>query len=280
MIKSDKGFTEINDKKTLIENSSNFIEIFSRLNKPDSVLKYFRRYQRLSDSLFSEQNSKSIADMQTRYESEKKDHLIRLQEVTLKNKNLVLHGSFVVGGLVFTSLIIIVILFRKKNKAYKQLVYQNLGISGIKPQRIFEEDLIIENDIAILEDEKNISSKIDEDQKKQILECLAKLLEAKIYTEPSLTLSSLAEKCDTNRTYLSIVINEKFKENFNTFINRLRIEEAKRILSLAENNIPLKELYQKLGFNSYSTFNVAFKKYIGVTPAYYLKTAREVVLQI
>lgn len=273
LLKTEKIFTEIKDRKALLEISTNFIEIFSRLNKPDSVLKYFRRYQRLSDSLFSEQNSKSIAEIQTRYETEKKDQLIQLQEITLKNKNLILHGSLAGGVLVFTLLILIIILYRKKNKAYKQLVYQNLGFSGIRKKRIIEEDLIDVNDHGNLEDEKNSTSKLDEEQKKQIIECLFKLIENKIYTESSLTLNMLAEKCATNRTYLSIVINEKFKENFNTFINRLRIEEAKRILSLVENNIPLKELYQKLGFNSYSVFNEAFNKFIGVTPAFFQRTA-------
>jgi len=274
LLKTEKKFTEIKNKKALLEISTNFIEIYSRLNQPDSVLKYFQRYQQLSDTLFNEQNSKSIAEMQTKYETEKKDQQIQLQEITLKNKKLILQGSLAGGGLVLASLILIIILYRKKNQAYKLLVYQNLGFSGFKKQRIIEEDLIDENDHGNLEDEKYTTSKLDEEQKRQIIECLFKLIENKIYTESSLTLNMLAEKCATNRTYLSIVINEKFKENFNTFINRLRIEEAKRILSLAENNIPLKELYQKLGFNSYSTFNDAFKKYIGVTPAYYLKTAR------
>lgn len=275
LLKTKKIFTEIKDRKALLEISTNFIEIFSRLNKPDSVLKYFQRYQRLSDSLFSEQNSKSIAEMQTRYETEKKDQLIQLQEITLKNKKLILQGSLAGGVLVFTLLILIIILYRKRNKAYKQLVYQNLGFSGIRKNRIIEEDLIDVIDHGNLEDEKNSTSKLDEEQKKQIIECLLKLIENKIYTESSLTLNILAEKCATNRTYLSIVINEKFKENFNTFINRLRIEEAKRILSLDENNIPLKELYQKLGFNSYSVFNEAFNKFIGVTPAFFQRTVKK-----
>jgi len=63
--------------------------------------------------------------------------------------------------------------------------------------------------------------------------------------------------------------------NFNTFINTLRINEAKQILSDKDNNIPLKELYLRLGFNTYSVFNEAFKKHVGVTPAFYLKTVKD-----
>jgi len=274
MLISDKGFTEINDKKTLMENSSSFIEIYSQLNKPDKVLKYFHRYQQLSDTLFNEQNSKSIAEMQTRFETEKKDQQIKLQELTLKNKNLILRISLISGGLLFISFVLIIILFRKKNKAYKQLVYQNLGISEIKQQLIYNNDLIEDNENGIPKTEKFNNSSLDEEQKIRIIECLNKLIENKIYTKQSLTLNGLAEKCGTNRTYLSQVINDTFQTNFNTFINKLRIDEARQILSGINCDIPLKELYQKLGFHSYSVFNEAFNKFIGVTPAFYQKTAK------
>jgi len=275
MLKTEKLFTEIKDKKALQEISTNFIEIYSRLNQPDSVLKYFERYQQLSDTLFNEQNNKTIAEIQTKYETEKKDQQIQLQEITLKNKKLILQGSLVAGGLVLASLIIIIILFRKKNQAYKQLVYQNLSISGIKQQLIYNDDLIEDNENGIQETEMFNNSMLDEEQRKLIIECLNKLIENKVYAEPGLTIKKLAEKCDTNRSYLSIVINEIFKANFNTFINKLRIDEAIHILSLPGSLIPLKELYQKLGFNSYSVFNKAFKRFTGVTPAFFQKTAKK-----
>lgn len=276
ILKTDKILTVIKDKKALRDISANFIDIYSRLNKPDSVVKYFQRYQQLSDTIFNEQNSKSLAEVQTRYETEKKDQQLLLQEATLKNKNLVIRASLAGGGIILVSLIIIMILYRKKTQAYKRLVYQNLSIAGFKQPVLYSDDLIIENENGISEVEKFNYSLIDEVQKMHITECLAKLIEDKIYIESGLTLSKLADRCGTNRTYLSIVINERYRTNFNAFINKLRIDEAGHLLSNANSNIPLKELYQKLGFVSYSTFNDAFKKYIGVTPAFYQKTAREV----
>ncbi len=63
--------------------------------------------------------------------------------------------------------------------------------------------------------------------------------------------------------------------NFNTFINMLRINEAKQMLADKNNDLPLKELYLRLGFNTYSVFNEAFKKHVGVTPAFYLRTIKD-----
>lgn len=275
MLKTDKVLTEIKNKRALQEISINFIEIYSRLNQPDSVLKYLQRYQQLSDTIFSEQNSKSIAEMQTKYETEKKDQQIQLQEITLKNKNLILKGSLAGGGLVLLSLILIIILYRKKNQAYKHLVYQNLSISGIKQDIIYKDGLIEDNENDIPETEKVNNSMLDEEQKKLIIESLKKSIDNKVYLEPGLTITRLAEKCGTNRSYLSFVINETFKVNFNIYINKLRIDEATHILSLPDNLIPLKELFQTIGFESYSAFNDAFKKFTGVTPAFFQKTAKE-----
>lgn len=81
--------------------------------------------------------------------------------------------------------------------------------------------------------------------------------------------------CDTNQSYLSQVINNYHGQNFNQFINNFRVKEALELLSQKDENIQLKELYLDLGFNSYSVFNEAFKKTIGVTPGYYQKTVAE-----
>lgn len=89
--KSEKILNEINDKKSLREISVNFIEIYSRINQPDSVIKYLNLYQQLSDTIFNEQNSKSIAEMQTKYETEKKDkEIIGLNLEDQKKKNNIL----------------------------------------------------------------------------------------------------------------------------------------------------------------------------------------------
>jgi hypothetical protein len=85
---ADGLFIEVENRIALIQNSSNFIDVYSHLNQSDSVLKYFNRYQELSDSLFSEQSTKSIAEMQTKYETEKKDkEIFKLNLENEKRKN-------------------------------------------------------------------------------------------------------------------------------------------------------------------------------------------------
>jgi len=53
---------------------------FQLINKQDSALKYFQRYSSLKESVFSLEKQKMITEVSTRYESEKKEQMIKLLE--------------------------------------------------------------------------------------------------------------------------------------------------------------------------------------------------------
>ena len=65
-----------------------------------------------------------------------------------------------------------------------------------------------------------------------------------------LTRESMAESLNTNRTYLSQIINEQTNLSFNQYVNNYRIEEAIRILSDNNNDMPLKAVCSHIGFRS------------------------------
>ncbi len=101
---------------------------------------------------------------------------------------------------------------------------------------------------------------------------LKKLMETeKIYTESELSLSELANRLNTIPNYLSQVINDKEGKNFYDYINELRIEEFKKLVSRPENRkYTLLSLSFDCGFNSKSSFNKNFKKVTGRSPSEYL----------
>jgi AraC-like DNA-binding protein len=91
--------------------------------------------------------------------------------------------------------------------------------------------------------------------------------EQKIYLEPELSLSDLAQKLKTNTSVLSGAINHIFGKNFNDFVNEYRVEEFKRQMQLPENKrLTLLAVAFDCGFNSKATFNRAFKKFTGKSP--------------
>ena len=94
---------------------------------------------------------------------------------------------------------------------------------------------------------------------------LKELLETKeIFLKPDIRLDTLAELLATNKSYVSIVINESFNTNFYALLNRYRVKKATELLM--DNSLQVKDVWIHSGFNSQSTFNAMFHKEMGVTP--------------
>lgn len=70
----------LNQKILLKPIFRDYILLFGRLNEPDSVEKYVHAYQALNDSLVSEKTIQAVADLQAKYDSEKKE-----KEITILN---------------------------------------------------------------------------------------------------------------------------------------------------------------------------------------------------
>ncbi|HEY5589595.1 MAG TPA: helix-turn-helix domain-containing protein [Paludibacter sp.] len=234
---------------------------------------YLKKLITANDSISNREFVTKMSEFQFKYQTEKKEQQIALQQDIIKNRNQLLVFVVIAGSIILAALLVIFILYRIRNKAYKLLVYQSMEYKNSAQLIKIEENTDEEDTIEI----KNGNSALDKELKIQIEISLNKQLDIKVYLKPNLILKTLAEKCNTNRSYLSQFINERYNMNFNTFINELRISEAKRILSDKNNDLPLKELYIRLGFSTYSVFNEAFKKHIGVTPAFYLKTVKDLI---
>jgi AraC-like DNA-binding protein len=92
------------------------------------------------------------------------------------------------------------------------------------------------------------------------------------WLDPDLTLEQLALQVKLRPKLLSQAINEGLGKNFFEFINRYRIEEAKRLLTdPADKKITVLEVLYQVGFNSKSSFNTVFKKQTGLTPSEFKK---------
>ena len=116
--------------------------------------------------------------------------------------------------------------------------------------------------------EKYEYSNLDEAQKDKLLERLQRyMVEAQPYRAPELSIGQLSEQLGTSTSYLSQVINERLDVNFVDFINRYRVEDAKRLLhDPAYAHYAITALGYEAGFNSKSTFYTAFKRFTKTTP--------------
>ncbi|BBH20681.1 AraC family transcriptional regulator [Paenibacillus baekrokdamisoli] len=79
-----------------------------------------------------------------------------------------------------------------------------------------------------------------------------------------ITLSSLASLAGLNANYLSQLFKKEVGIPISDYIQRERIEEAKKLISLSDTS--LSDVCSSLAFNDQSYFTKVFKKFTGVTP--------------
>lgn len=102
---------------------------------------------------------------------------------------------------------------------------------------------------------------------------LVNLLEEKeVFKNPDLRISDVSNLLNTNRTYISNLVNDEFNLSFTDFINNYRINYAKNILqNKKNNNLSISEIGYMSGFLSESSFYRVFKDKVGVPPGTYRK---------
>lgn len=94
----------------------------------------------------------------------------------------------------------------------------------------------------------------------------------KLYLDPNCTLNKVAKELNQPSYLISHVVNNKIGKSFPEFLNGLRIEEVKRRLQEPENqNVKIASIAYDCGFNSLSSFNIAFKKVTGTTPTKFMQ---------
>lgn len=124
----------------------------------------------------------------------------------------------------------------------------------------FETFVEIVNDTAKIDSELNLSQQI----------ILKKLLDGfekdKIYLNSQLNINDIVQLVGTNRTYISVIINQQYKQNFCSFVNTYRLEELERILYVNPylNN---KLLAEQSGFGSFNSMKRAIESRTGLSVA-------------
>lgn len=119
--------------------------------------------------------------------------------------------------------------------------------------------------------ERYKNSGLTPDLAKKMAAKLATLMEKeKVYRENDISLDKLAALLNVSRHQLSQVINKQYQVNFFEYINTLRIEEAKQLLTeKTKQELNAIEVAYWVGFNNKVSFTNAFKKATGLTPARY-----------
>ncbi len=143
-----------------------------------------------------------------------------------------------------------------------------IGYKGLTQPEI----LLVENNDN--KSKKYKDSTLSKQDSERYLEELRKLMmSSRPYTDPDLTLGTLAKQVNLLPRHLSQIINEQLHQNFYDFINGYRVEEVKKqLMKEGKKDSTFFEMALNSGFNSKSTFNSSFKKHTGMSPSQFLKS--------
>jgi AraC-like DNA-binding protein len=187
--------------------------------------------------------------------------------------------------IIFTSIVFflfVIIYFQKsaQTKANKELVKRNLEL--VKSENEFAEIKLSKqsktnnNSNPQLLNERYKLSTINEEQIKELKNIIINsMTELKLFKDKDLNLPEYSKKIKENKNRVSQVINQEFNKNFSNFINEYRVKEARRMLSNTKyQNLTIEAIAYEVGFSSKSTFNRVFKDITGITPSFYLQSAK------
>ncbi len=280
--------TELFEQNEDLDNQQSSLEqlanIYSLTGKYQKAYKTHIKADVIKDSLFTIEKAQKIAQLEEKYLNEK----LEKQNLTLKYENEIqqtkinhhkkTHIIYITGlFLTLIAITLILIQYREKNNAYKFLVQKNIDLlnkekelKGIREQKVVNKS-------------NNNKTAVTDNLKEEIFNKLKQLLDnEKVFKNVDLTIVKLSNQLLTNRTYLSQLINEEFVKSYIDFINEYRIKEAILMFSDPEKSskLTIAGLAKEAGFKSVSSFNVAFKKYSGITPSRFRLEVNEQIINV
>ncbi len=252
-------------------------DLYERTNQFAKAYEYRTLHSAIRDSLFTNEREQRISILEARR---------RIKEVTQQKKILELKNEAQRGRYNTIATILFCLLGFSglatfgylKVKGKNRLLYQRT-MELAKVQLEMREKLDIFQS-AETKDAKNVKKErasnmhqtIDDEVKDIIMARLEKLEKEEFFIQSNCNLHQLAEQLKTNPKYLSQVINQEKKSNFNNYINGLRINYLLPKLLKDEEfrNSKLSYIAVSVGYNNLNTFNAAFKKRLGILPSYFI----------
>ena len=237
-----------------------------------NAFEHYKQYASLKDSVSNTNIFGDINQLQRLYEVSKTNQQIeqliiehRIKERTIHYQKIVLF--IVLSALLSVSVVLLYIFFQKRklDKAYHKLIEKNLEIMNLKENSLKKER------------ENGRKNTLTHNMQDALLNKILIIVEnTDIICDAEFSIDKLAELVQSNRTYVSQVINDELQQSFRTFINGYRIREAQRLFSTADSaKYTIESISHRVGFKSRSAFRDTFTEIIGVSPSFYLKSMQK-----
>ncbi|MCT4326163.1 helix-turn-helix domain-containing protein [Elizabethkingia anophelis] len=208
--------------------------------------------------------------------------MIKKQSVILHTENKINQSKREINSLkkytILLSIIALVILSSLLFYFYRKNIIQKKKYHSLIAQLSMDTTNLTNTSSPILPSDDYITNNIlSPEKEKEIINRLNAFETSEKFLKKNITLSFLSYQLDTNSKYLSQIINQYKKQNFNSYINHLRINYILHKL----HKDPLYREYKisylatECGYASSQVFIHAFKKETGMTPSYFIYNLKQ-----
>jgi AraC-like DNA-binding protein len=229
----------------------------------EDALKYSELETAYRDSLYTENKAQKIAEIEARYETEKKD-----QAILLLKRDQQIHAlwtNILITALVFLTTVSFVVYFLQRYQERKNRQILNLEIDCLTTQhRELSEKY---KNVLTAGDEQSIDS---HDQK--LLKKAIEVVENNM-SDPLFGVEKMAKEMGMSRTNLHRKLKTITGFPPSELIRSIRLRKAAVLLLNQANSVS--QISFLVGFEDHSYFSKAFKKQFGVPPSGYLQSREQ-----
>ena len=250
-------------------------ECHMRLGHRNAALNLMFYYKTYSDSTQTLMKETAMQRLQLNNEIMLNKFTIERQRAHIQKREKDITIISACGILLVAALAFMLILFYKKRRMYAIIVRQNKEYA--KHETYLNRTIahLQSQILAQTQDRQASGNTMPAFKIEDIMTRLAILLtDESIISNNNLTLNSMAEMLNTNRTYLSKAIKEATGDSFPSLVRSFRVKKAIRLME-ENKDASLVEVYEKSGFTSRSSFYSAFKYEIGMSPSVYKSLLHE-----
>ncbi|TAJ11369.1 AraC family transcriptional regulator [Marinilabiliaceae bacterium JC017] len=224
-------------------------DCFEKQGRLSESIYYLKKYQQSHDSLINHGNKTAWL------KRELDSRLKKIGELKKQVNNVRNNKAINVAGIVLLLIALVGFVIWRYKRLHRKIV-PAVGEPGKR------ESKVLLNKTRVCD-----SGEMDLKEGLILDEFISYITEDKKYLQSDLNIEQIAKAVNTNRTYLSRAINQKYGESYTYVINKYRIEEACRILKEGKHDhLTIEGIANIVGFKSKTSFTNTFKKFKNQTP--------------
>jgi AraC-like DNA-binding protein len=256
---------QMNSKSLALGVYKSKIMLYEAQGNFKEALQIERLHRQLSDSIFNKEKSQQIAEAQTKYETDKKEHTIELLQKDKKINNL--WRSILIVGIIVLAIFSVTLYLWQKSRYKKNSQLLNLQVDLLTSKN---QELANKYKLSAISFSEHEVESSDEKLLKKAITLVERNLSDSLFG-----VEKMASEIGMSRASLHKKLKSITGFAPSEFIRNIRLKRAANLLRNRADSVT--QIGFSVGFEDQSYFSKSFKKQFGVTPSEYESKADSLV---